>query len=166
MSWARRALAGLDTGVYGSLIVIAWYVFHSWARGELWYTKLNVAAGVLFGNRVFYTGVSSATVVGFALLVVVYSLGAVPAAWVLPTRSALLVRMAAALLYSALFHTVLDRLALPNVLTYAPVFFPRTATVPAHFFYALSLLRLMPRLRVLDTAGKTKYLAGERGPVV
>lgn len=131
-------------------MVAAWFLFHSWARGELWYTKFNVAAGVLFGSRVFQAGASLTTLVGFSLLVVVYSLAAVPAAWAIPARSGLLLRVAAALIYSALFHVVLDRWAWPHISTYAPTYFPRTATVPAHFLYALCLLRLPARRRLLE----------------
>ncbi|MCC7154824.1 MAG: hypothetical protein IT161_09645 [Bryobacterales bacterium] len=150
MRLARRALAGLDAGVTGSLVVVAWFVFHSWARGELWYTKFNVAAGVLFGSRVFQAGASMTTLVGFSLLVVVYSLAAVPAAWAVPQRSSLLLRIAAVLIYSALFHTLLERWAWPHISTYAPSYFPRTATVPAHLLYAICLLRVPARRRLLE----------------
>lgn len=164
MNVARRALAGLDAGVTGSLGVMVWFLFHSWARGDVWYSKFNIAAGIFFGNRVFQSGLSFVTIVGVAAIVVLYSIVGIPAAWIIPARSGYLLRFASALLFTSGLHFAFDLWVWPHLSPFASTYFPRSATVPAHIIYAACLVRLPGRLKALADFGAHSASPSPSGP--
>jgi hypothetical protein len=147
---ALRLLAGLDTGVGGGLLALAWYCFHSRLHGEFWWTKLNVAASVFLGGQVFYSGLGKATVIGSAVLIVLYGVAGALAGSVLPVRGGFIVRLASALAAAYVFHLLMEHYGWRMLGPAASRYFPRGATVPAHCLFALSLMRFGRRWRVLN----------------
>jgi hypothetical protein len=135
-----RAWAGLECGVAGGALALAWYALHSVAHAEFWWTKFNIAAVPLYGEAVYRLGVSAATLAGAALLLLIYSLsGALfgVVAGLLPRVPAL----AAALLCTALLHAVFAASLRPLFGPWAPTWFPTSATLPAHLLLAALLAR-------------------------
>lgn len=150
MRAATRTLAGLEAGVMGSFAVICWFLLHSWVRGEYWWSKFNVLAAVFFGNRVFQAGLSVETLVGFCEIVLLYGVAGIAASWVLPLRSGRLMRFVGAILFAAALHWVLQMFGWRRFNPFAPSYFVPAATVPAHFLFALVLLRLPGTLRAVN----------------
>ncbi len=146
-----RFLSGVDVGLSAALAVLSWLVLHSWLRGEYWWAKLNVAGALFYGPAVYTMGLGWATVAGFALLLVVYTLLGLAYAGVARTegfaRNLLL-----ALGWSAVWHMAAQRWFWPGLDAFGSSYFPAQATLPAHLIAALCLARFGVRYRSLALA--------------
>jgi hypothetical protein len=135
-----RVWAGLTCGVCGGALAVAWYALQSALRAELWWGRFNVAAWPIYGMSVYEMGLSRATLCGVSLLVLLYAVaGALFGLLValVPRLPAL----AAALLYSALVHFALKYSVEPLFGYWAVIWFPVSATLPAHLLLAAMLAR-------------------------
>lgn len=135
-----RLLAGMDVGLSAALAVLTWLLVHSWLRGEYWWAKLNVAGALFYGPEVYRMGVGRATLAGFALLVVVYSLLGLLYAMVAKTEGYGR-NLLTALVWCAVWHLVAERWFWPGMDVFGPAYFPTLATLPAHLITALCLAR-------------------------
>ena len=150
--WLCRGLAGLDAGLFGAFLAIAWLCFHSWLRGEFWWSKLNVAGAFFYGEPAFQSGVGRVTFAGAALLILMYSLlgGLLALLTPAPPRwyKSLIVGLSGAFVFQVLADHWVWRLFHP----FAGAYFPRIATLPAHLLFGLSMVRLGRRYLALGRA--------------
>ncbi len=163
---ACRLLAGVDVGLAGSLAAIGWLLFHSALQREFWWAKLNVAGAFFYGPGVYSMGVGRATLAGFALLLVTYTaLGALFGAAAQPRKPGR--NLLLALILTVAWHFFAQVRFWPWMDTFAPSYFPRLATMPAHLLYVLCLSRFSGRFWSLASsfgdpswaaAGVTEYL--------
>jgi hypothetical protein len=153
-------MAGLDVGISGAVLCLAWLSFHSWLRGEFWWAKFNVAAAVFFGDSVYAIGLGRATLSGIALLIAVYALLGVVFSLLARTqgftRNLLLGFMAA-----LLWHSLADRYFWRMLDVFAPAYFPSLATLPAHLLLAINFSRFAARYRALALAFGSPDWAGQ-----
>ena len=141
--WLCRWLAGSQAGFLGSLAALLWYCLHSAMSGELWWTKLNVAAGLFYGHQVYSMGFGRATLAGASLLIVLYGLAGALFGLAAPARAAFSNVLAAAA-YSTVLALAANRWLWSALDSFAPSFFPPLAVFIAHLLYAL-VLSLFPR---------------------
>ena len=60
-------LAGLETGIIGGLVMLAWFLLHSILRNEYWWAVPNLLATTFYGDRALRLGPGRATLSGAAL---------------------------------------------------------------------------------------------------
>lgn len=146
-----RLLAGMDTGIAGAIVVVGWFMFHSWLTGEFWWAKLNVAGGLFYGSSVYTMGFGRASLAGAALLLVVYSLlGALFGLIARPsgfTRNLLL-----GMLLAMTWHVFSQRYFWRRLDSFGLAYFPVLSTLPAHLIFGLSLSRYANRFQRLAVA--------------
>lgn len=143
-----RVIAGVDTGFAGGVVVIAWFLFHSWLRGEFWWAKLNVAGALFYGSPVYTMGFGRASLAGASLLLVLYA--ALGALFGLVARTHGFTRnLLLGMLLAMAWQFVSDRYFWRRLDSFGPAYFPALSTLPAHLIFGLSLSRYAARFRVL-----------------
>ncbi len=146
-----RLLAGLDTGLAGAVVLVGWFLFHSWLTGEFWWAKLNVAGALFYGSSVYTMGFGRASLAGASLLLVLYTvigglfgLIARPSGF---TRNLLL-----GMLLAMTWHLLSQRYFWRRLDSFGPAYFPALSTLPAHLIFGLSLSRFSTRFQRLALA--------------
>ncbi|QOY87843.1 hypothetical protein [Paludibaculum fermentans] len=146
-----RLLAGLDTGLAGAIVLVGWFLFHSWLTGEFWWAKLNVAGALFYGSSVYTMGFSRASLAGASLLLVLYTaLGGLFGLIARPsgfTRNLLL-----GMLLAMTWHLLSQRYFWRRLDSFGPAYFPVLSTLPAHLIFGLSLSRFSSRFQRLALA--------------
>lgn len=144
-------LAGIDTGLAGAIVVVGWFMFHSWLTGEFWWAKLNVAGAIFYGSPVYTMGFGRASLAGAALLLVIYSLlGGLFGLLARPggfTRNLLL-----GMLVAMTWHAFSQRYFWRRLDSFGPAYYPVLSTLPAHLIFGLSLSRYANRFQRLALA--------------
>jgi hypothetical protein len=141
-----RWLAGLDTGVWGSLLFVSWLIFVSFLSRDYWWAKLNVAGAFFFGDNVFRMGLSWATIAGAAFLIILYSIvGALMAQ--LAFTKGFIRNLFLGLILGAAWHLLANRFLWRSIHPFAPSYFPPLAVLPGHLLFGLSLGRFARRFR-------------------
>lgn len=153
--------AGLECGVIAGLTILAWFALHSLVRGEFWWSKFNVAAGWFYDTEVYHAGLGRVTLSGASVVIVFYCLaGALLAfGWdAFFRRGAFL----AVPLYVVGIHLFAAYLFWPSFGPFAKLWYPWTATAPAHFVLFVILMRY-PTLymRLINEFGDPRRLARE-----
>jgi hypothetical protein len=152
-----RAVAGLDSGVFGGLLVIVWFCWSGWLRGDYWWSKLNVVGAFFFGERAFQAGFGWATLSGAALLLLIYALLGALLAWLTPAPPRWYRSVLFGLVGALVFQLAADRWLWKQFHPFAATYFPRPATLAANLIFGLSMVRLGSRnLAVLRAFGGWK----------
>ena len=135
-----RLWAGLACGVLAGAAAVAWFVLHSLMRGEFWWSKFNVAAGWFYGTEVYHAGLGRVTLCGASVVVLFFCLAGLCCAWcwnaLFRTRTFLTVT-----LYVVVVYAFAARLVWPSFGPFARLWFPWTATMPAHVVLFAMLIR-------------------------
>jgi len=150
-----RVVAGLQCGVMGGALILVWFVIQSLLSREFWWTRFNVAGGLFYGNTVYHSGLSRATLSGAALLLLYYCLagmlfGALAAS---VPRIPILLRAA---LYVSLLHAFASYCLWPAMGVFAASWFAWKTVLPADLLLLLALARFPAydrRLAVAPDAG-------------
>jgi len=138
----------MDTGFWGAVAVLSWFVGASLASGGFWFARLNLAAGPFFGDKVFYSGAGWHTLTGAALLLLIYSLLGVAYAALPASREGWL-NLLTALGYAGLIHLCADAWLWRRFHPFAPPYFAPLAVAPGHLLYGIALSRYPARLKSL-----------------
>jgi hypothetical protein len=70
--YARYALAGLETGVTGAIVMLAWFAIASlWSRRTVWWIP-NLTASVFYGERSLSAKAGGYSIVGIAMILFAY----------------------------------------------------------------------------------------------
>jgi len=62
-----RALAGLQAGTLGGLVMLAWFALHSMTQNQSWFAVPNLLASTFYGDAAFRSGFGRVTLAGGAL---------------------------------------------------------------------------------------------------
>lgn len=150
-----RLLAGLESGILGAAVMIAWFAMDSLLENQYWWAMLNLWGAGVYHNRVFSMGFGAATLAGASTHFFLHGLGG--ALW-----SLLAARIsnywlhlffsfaAAAAWYWLLMHTFWPAVA-PVVSRITPL----PATILAYFLFGAALSRSAQRARQLSTVWET-----------
>jgi hypothetical protein len=140
-------LAGLQAGMVGTLLMLAWLgVSAAWQQRSFW-TAENLMASAFYGTRSIHSGFASRTLPGLALYLVLYSvLGALLALAVRDRatrmRTILLAIFFAMVWYYASFHWMWER-----VMPLVALLHAERPTAMGHLIYGLWLGRFPEYLR-------------------
>ncbi|GEM_PF-5951045 len=143
---ACRLLTGLDVGLGGAVAVLVWLLFHSWVRGEFWWAKFNVAGAPFYGSAVYSMGLGRATLAGFALLFVMYSLLGVVFGLFAQSRG-LARNFILALFWVLGWHIFAQRYFWRSLDPFGASYFPLLATLPGHLLACFCLARFAVRFQ-------------------
>ncbi len=153
--------AGLECGVLAGLTILAWFALHSLARGEYWWSKFNVAAGWFYDTAVYHAGLGRVTLSGASVVVVFYCLVGASFAFV---RDVFLRRRTflAVPIFVFGIHFLAAYFFWPSFGPFARLWYPWTATAPAHLVLLVILMRY-PTLymRLIFDFGDPRWLARE-----
>jgi hypothetical protein len=147
-----RWLAGLDTAVVAALAGGSWFCFATWLRGEYWWAPLNVAGALFYGDRAFHLGLGRATLAGAALLLVLHTLLGTLITRAVPSPARIVPALLIGLAGGVLCQLAAERWFWSQLHPFAPAYFPRTSTLPAHLLFGVSLARIGARRRALLSA--------------
>lgn len=179
--WLCRAMAGLDAGVWATAPLLVWFCVLGQLRDRLWWSYFNVAAWPLFGDRVYWAGLSKATLVGACGLLLLYgTLGVLLGLWFRPDSYVGL--MARALILGLAWHFFADRYFWHWVTPDAERYFSAGLVLPGHLAWAVMLVRYRRRYEAMGRSfgdpelweqnepemlqePESGELAGEGGPV-
>jgi hypothetical protein len=146
-----RLLAGLETGLWGGVLVVLWLVIDSMLRGDLWYSKLNIAGAAFYGPAIYQMGRGRATIAGLALLVVIYSvLGAIFGLF--GRTRGFLANLLLGITYALAWDVFAQQFIWRLLDSSAPGYFSRLATLMGHLLFGLSLTRFPVRFHAIATA--------------
>ena len=153
-----RLWAGLECGVLAGTTILLWFALHSLVRGEFWWSKFNVAAGWFYDVAVYHAGLGRVTLAGASVVVIFYCVAGAVFAFggdALSRRKAFLVVP----LYAIGVHFVAAYFLWPSFGPFARLWFPWTATAPAHFVL-LMMLRRYPifYMRLINDFGDPGWL--------
>jgi hypothetical protein len=143
----ESVLAGLQAGLVGVLLMLAWLgVSAAWQQRSFW-TAENLMASAFYGTRSIHSGFASRTLPGLALYVVLYSLlGALLALAVRDRatrmRTILLAIFFAMVWYYASFHWMWER-----VMPLVALLHAERPTAIGHVIYGLWLGRFPEYLK-------------------
>jgi hypothetical protein len=156
--WVCRLWAGLECGMLAGAVTLAWFALHSLMRGEYWWSKFNLAAGWFYGVVVYHAGLGWVTLCGASVIILFYcAAGACYAwGWAAFFRTRAFVTTA---FYVAAVYLLAAYFVWPSFGPFAPLWFPWTATVPAHFVLFATLVRY-PELyiRLVNDFGDPAWL--------
>jgi hypothetical protein len=126
--------------VLAGAAALAWFALHSLMRGEFWWSKFNVAAGVFYGTAVYHAGLGRVTLCGASVVMLFFCLAGACYAWgwtaLFRARTFLAVT-----LYVVLVYVFAAYFFWPSFGPYARLWFPWTATMPAHVALFAMLIR-------------------------
>jgi hypothetical protein len=67
------ALAGLQAGTFGALLMLAWLGLSAVVQRRSFWTAANLMASTFYGDRALHSGFARSTLSGLALYVIVYA---------------------------------------------------------------------------------------------
>jgi hypothetical protein len=150
--------AGISSGMLAGAFILVWFALHSLMRGEFWWSKFNVAAGWFYEAAVYHAGLSRVTLCGASVIILFYCLAGACYAWgwaaLFRTRAFLATScyVAAVYIFGAYFIW-------PSFGPFARLWFPWTATVPAHVALFATLVRYPEiYLRLVNDFGDPAWL--------
>lgn len=156
-----RWMAGLDTGIWGASLFLAWLIFFSALSRDFWWARLNVIGAFFFGDDVFRMGLSWATVAGAALLILLYSAVGAAMAQLAFTRG-FIRNLFLGLILGTAWHIVAQRYLWRSIHPFGPAFFPGLGMLPGHLLFGLTLGRFARRFRAIAiTYGDSAWVAQE-----
>jgi hypothetical protein len=135
-----RLWAGLACGVLAGAAALTWFALHSLLHGEFWWSKFNVAAGWFYDTAVYHAGLGWVTLCGASVVMLFFCLAGTCYAWSWPAlfrRRAFLTTT----LYVALVYVFAAHFIWPSFGPFARLWFPWTATMPAHVALFAMLVR-------------------------
>jgi len=138
----RRFVAGLQAGMAGALVMLAWLgLAMIWAGHSVWWFP-NLMATTFGGDPALRNGFGKYTAPGFALHLLLYSLFGGAFGWLVPsrmggTRILLLAVIAALGFYFAMYDFVW-----PRVNPLVPLYSPDRPVIVGHVFFAFFLARV------------------------
>ena len=143
-------------------VILLWFSLHSLAHSEFWWSKFNVAAGWFYDTAVYQAGFSWVTLCGASVILLFYCIVGACYAWcweaLFPRRAFL----TTALFVAAVYLVAVYRLW-PSFGPFARLWFPWTATVPAHVALFAALARYPASyIRLINEFGDPAWLPRSR----
>jgi hypothetical protein len=137
-----RFLAGLQAGMAGALVMLAWMaVSMLWARHSIWWFP-NLIATTFGGDPALRSGFGRYSAAGIALHLVQYSLLGGLFALALPDRLPVTRVLLLAVIFSLGLYYVMYHFVWKHVNPLIPLYSPDRQILVAHIFYGFLLARI------------------------
>jgi hypothetical protein len=167
-SRSRRALsvflAGLQAGMLGALVLLAWMGLTAKLQQGSFWTFENLAASVFYGSGAIHRGFAYVTVFGLAILLLLYSLLGAAFAAALPVRMRRLWITLASVLFAICWYYVTFRWAYRELAPSVALLHVERTTAWGHAIYGLALARYTAYLpkpaTILDAEPRSEDPAG------
>ncbi len=62
-----KALAGLEVGILGGIVMLGWFAAHSTVLNQRWFAVPNLLASTFYGDLAFRSGIGKVTLAGIAM---------------------------------------------------------------------------------------------------
>ncbi len=142
----RFALAGLETGVTGTLAMLAWFAFGSlWSHRTVWWIP-NLFAAIFFGNSSLRFGFARYTLAGFALNIFVYGVVGILFGLIWREQSSGFRAILVGVLLAMLADFLLVRVVWKSMSPMASLYSPDRQILLGHILYGV-LLNRFPKVR-------------------
>jgi len=149
-------LAGVETGIVGGLVALAWLVIHSLWNGLSPWAYPNLLASTFYGETALRPGLQWATLSGLALALFVSGLLGILFGLLMRDNSRRLRVVLLGLAFALIWYYVSYGLLWRKVNWMVSLYSPERAVVAAHLLYGLVLGTFPERLRKLLGAGTTQ----------
>jgi hypothetical protein len=145
-----KALAGLQAGTLGGLVMLVWFALHSMTQNQSWFAVPNLLASTFYGDAAFRSGFGRVTLAGGALHLCASAAVGVLYGLLFPERQGstrvLLTGVVAGLAWYYLCYGAFWRLVNPLV----PLYSSQRTMVIAHVLYGACLAFSRRFLRALE----------------
>jgi hypothetical protein len=144
-SRSRRALsvflAGLQAGMLGALVFLAWMGVTAKLQQRSFWTFENLAASAFYGSGAIHRGFASSTVFGLALFLLLYSLLGAAFAAAVPVRMRRLWITLASILFALCWYYVTFRWMYRELAPVIALLHVEKTTAWGHAIYGLAMAR-------------------------
>lgn len=154
-SLLARCLAGLQAGVTGGLVMLAYYSAGAMLQRQPWWMPENLLGAAVYGNAALWKGPSKATLAGCAWQLVaagiagiVYAVCFAGARWLRFPVSSI-----SALLWALGYYFLLYEAILPRIAPLIPLYSTRATPLMGYLLLGLALSRVPTIYRTLIRAG-------------
>lgn len=147
-----RALAGLEVGIVGGLLMLAWFMADAWLHREFLWKLPHLFASLLYGDDVFHARFGMITLAGISMLLV--SSGSVGLAFgcLIRRPSPMLRFTVVALIVSMSWYWFTMAVVWRQWLPLFPAYVLPYTMVVAHILYGIALAQYSRVVRLLARA--------------
>jgi hypothetical protein len=138
---SERTLAGLQTGMAGALVMLAWMAISMlWTRHSVWWFP-NLMATTFGGDPALHTGFGKYSAAGLALHLLIYSGLGVVFAFLVPDRPTQGRLLLSGVLLALAFYFFMYGYFWKHLNPLIPLYSPDRQLLVAHVFYGMMLSR-------------------------
>lgn len=140
--WAsERVSAGLQTGMAGALVILAWLALAMvWAQHSIWWFP-NLMGTTFGGDSALRAGFGRYSLAGIALHLIQYSALGVVFAYLVPARPRFGALLLSGILLSLAYYFVMYGWVWKHINPLIPLYSPDRQVLIAHIFYGMMLAR-------------------------
>ena len=124
-----RALAGLETGILGAILVLAWFAADAMFQGQHWYAFPNLWSTTFFGADAFHMRLGWATAAGIAFHLAQLGVAGSLFGMIWLRRRSRLIDILAGVTWSFLWYFVMMRGFWKVFAPFVPRLMPQAATM-------------------------------------
>jgi hypothetical protein len=147
-----RALAGLECGIAGGLVMLLWFLADSWLRGEFIWKIPHLFASLYYGDRIFRASFGVITLAGIALLLVAAGIVGILFGCLVSRPPHILRLSVGALVVSMCWYWFNQTVLWRHGMMLVPLYVVPSTMVVAHILYGLVLSRYSRALNRLGQA--------------
>ena len=136
-----RALAGLETGIIGALLLLGWFILDALYQGQHWYAFPNLWSTLFYGNDAFAKRAGWATVAGIAVHLTNLGFAGLIFGVIWRWNSRFWTSLLAGLVWSLLWHWGMSVGLWKTFSPLVPRLMPQPATLLACFLFGVCLSR-------------------------
>lgn len=136
-----RALAGLETGIVGALLLLGWFILDALYQGQHWYAFPNLWATIFYGNDAFSKRAGWATAAGIAVHLTNLGFAGLLFGVIWRWNSRFWTSLVAGLVWSMLWHWGMSVGLWKTFSPLVPRLMPQPATWLAFFLFGVCLSR-------------------------
>jgi hypothetical protein len=144
-----RLLAGLESGILGAAVMIAWFALDSLLERQYWWAMLNLWGAGVYHNRVFSMGFGVATLAGASTHFFLHGLGGAVWSLIAGKISNYWLHLFCSFAAAAAWYLLLMHAFWPAVAPIVSRITPLPATLLAYFLFGAALSRNARRARQL-----------------
>jgi hypothetical protein len=150
-----RLLAGLESGILGAAVMMAWFALDSVLERQYWWAMFNLWGAGVYHNRVFSMGFGVATLAGASMHFFLHGVGGALWAFAGARMTNYWQHLAGSFLAAALWYFVMMYAFWPAVAPVVSRISPLFPTILAYFLFGAALSRNAHRARQLHFIGET-----------
>jgi|GEM_PF-1292444 len=150
-----RLLAGLESGVLGAAVMIAWFAMDAFLERQYWWAMLNLWGASVYHNRVFSMGFGIATLAGASTHFFLHGIGGALWSLVAAKISNYWLHLFCSFAAAGVWYFLLMYAFWPTVAPVVSRMMPLPATLLAYFLFGAALSRNSQRARQLGSVWET-----------